>query len=93
MGFLDQRQPANSRAHECPDSLCIGLCNLKARILNRLKTSRNPIMNKGVHVPRLFGGQIGFNIKVFDFASEVDRQATVVKLCNGCDPGLASNQR
>jgi len=50
----------------------IGLCNLKARILNRLKTSRNPIMNKGVHVPRFFGRQIGFDIKVFDFASEVD---------------------
>lgn len=44
-------------------------------------------------MPRLFGGQISFNIKVFDFASEVDRQATVVKLCNGCDPGPASNQR
>ncbi|KAG1238150.1 hypothetical protein G6F68_018775 [Rhizopus microsporus] len=71
LGFLDARQTADTGAHDHADALGIGFGDFQATIAPCLHPGSQAVMDKRIHLAGFFGRDIGADVEVFDFASNV----------------------
>ena len=96
MGVLNQRQPANAGANHATNAHGVifsqSIAGFQAAVRYGLASSRQPVMDKGVHVAGFFFSDVVADGEPFDFAGNFARKASGIKFGDQPDARLASQQ-
>lgn len=86
MSFLDQRQTTDPGADHDANALGIFVGDFEPAVLHGLNTGCQPVMDKGIHMTRFFGGDIVFDLKPLHFPGKMRGERGRIKFGNGSDP-------
>ncbi|MNI30019.1 hypothetical protein D3C73_838480 [compost metagenome] len=71
LGFFDARQTADAGTHDHTNALGVGFSDFQAAITPCLHPGGQAVMDEGIHLAGFFARDIGADVEVFDFASNV----------------------
>ena len=92
MVVLDHGQAANARTNHHTNTVGIGFSHLQTRVLPGLNPGRHTVMNEDIHVPRLLGRHIVFDVEAFHLTRKAGREWAGIKLGDIGNAGTACQQ-
>ena len=96
VGFFNEWQTTDARTHHHTHAASLFLTQRITRgqtgILDGLGCCGNAVMNETVHGSRLFGGNVGLEVKILDFTRDPARHRRSVETGDGTNAGLTGDQ-
>src|SRR5512139_939421 len=92
VGFLDQRQAADSGTDIDANALRIGFGDFDARVAYRLDARGHAELDEGIHAAGLFRVEVGLDLEILDLACHLRGERRWIKTGDPGDPGTTGKQ-